>query len=119
MCAQVPVVTTVQPTMEELSVKIAALKSELLSLPSEAPVKQQLAVQDKLVKLQVALHWMKEVNWSGIMHVMNHQLVQQSRSLVRGISCDLCGGGIHGMIRGWYKCQGEITHRLLAQLKCR
>lgn len=41
--------------------KIVALKSELLSLPSEAPVKQRLAVQDKLVKLQVALHWMKEV----------------------------------------------------------
>lgn len=38
--------------------KIAALKSKLLS-PSEAPGQQQL--EDKLVKLQVALHWMKEV----------------------------------------------------------
>lgn len=59
--SQLPVVATVQPTMEELSVKITVLKSELLSLPTEAPPKQQLAVQDKLVKLQVALHWMKEV----------------------------------------------------------
>lgn len=59
--SQLPVVATVQPTMEELSVKITVLKSELLSLPTEAPPEQQLAVQDKLVKLQVALHWMKEV----------------------------------------------------------
>jgi len=50
----------VQPTMEELNEKITALKSELLS-PSEAPAQQQLAKEDKLVKLQVALHWMKEV----------------------------------------------------------
>lgn len=59
--SQLPVVATVQPTMEELSVKITGLKSELLSLPTEAPPEQQLAAQDKLVKLQVALHWMKEV----------------------------------------------------------
>lgn len=46
--------------MEELSEKIATLKSELSS-PSEAPAQQQLALEDKLVKLQVALHWMTEV----------------------------------------------------------
>ena len=41
--------------------KIVALKAELRSLPPETPSKQRLAMQNKLVKLQVALHWMKEV----------------------------------------------------------
>ena len=53
-----------QPTMNELKGTIARIKLELKSLSEETPQERRLVLQDKLVKYQVALHWMAEVDTS-------------------------------------------------------
>jgi hypothetical protein len=53
-----------EPTMNELKGTIARIKLELKSLSEETPQERRLVLQDKLVKYQVALHWMAEVDTS-------------------------------------------------------
>ena len=48
---------------------IAELKRELKELSEREPNSSRLDLQNKLVKLQVTLHWMSEVSWAwhGVM----------------------------------------------------